>query len=218
MDTPEGLGYSQGYLTEKRALPPFAANGMRYLLETAPNDASGCRSTKCGARLEKGMLRVGEAKESASSGSFMWRHVQCLTGKSVRKMKETYSTEDYATVPGYDMLTTENQEAARVAFNKALAQQEIMDSVKNQAEAEKAEKAAMRKRKNERREMDISQVDWMQLLRTGELQQESLIFLKQLCKHLDLSGSGKKGELLERLHEKATTIPIGALFESAIHP
>jgi len=43
MDTPEGLGYSQGYLTEKRALPPFAANGMRYLLETAPNDASGCR-------------------------------------------------------------------------------------------------------------------------------------------------------------------------------
>ena len=36
--------------------------------------------------------------------------------------------------------------------------------------------------------------------------------------HLDLSGSGKKGELLERLHEKATTIPIGALFESAIHP
>ena len=68
-----------------------------------------------------------------------WAPHQCLTGKSVRKMKETYSTEDYATVPGYDMLTTENQEAARVAFNKALAQQEIMDSVKNQAEAEKAE-------------------------------------------------------------------------------
>lgn len=48
--------------------------------------------------------------------------------------------------------------------------------------AARCRKAAMRKRKNERREMDISQVDWMQLLRTGELQQESLIFLKQLCK------------------------------------
>lgn len=35
--------YSEGYLTEKRTMPPFAANGMRYLLETAPNDASGCR-------------------------------------------------------------------------------------------------------------------------------------------------------------------------------
>jgi alpha-D-ribose 1-methylphosphonate 5-triphosphate synthase subunit PhnG len=112
-----------------------------------------------------------------------------LTGKSVRKMKETYSTEDYTTVPGYDVLTTENQEAARVAFNKALAQQEIMDSVKSQAEAEKAEKAAMRKRKNARREMDISQVDWLQLLRTGELQHESLNFLKQLCKVSERDGA-----------------------------
>lgn len=107
-------------------------------------------------------------------------------------MKETYSTEDYANVPGFDMLTTENQEAARVAFDKRLAQQEIMDSVKLQAEAEKAEKAAIRKRKHERREMDISQVDWLQLLRTGELQQESLIFLKQLCKVSELGGASMR--------------------------
>jgi hypothetical protein len=47
---------------------------------------------------------------------------------------------------------------------------------------------------------------------------QNLTNVSGATQHLDLSGSGKKGELLERLHEKATTIPIGALFESAIQP
>jgi hypothetical protein len=167
----------------ERYVPGFAENGLRYLIERAPNEASACRG-KCETRLYTGTLRVGESKEAASSGSFMWKHVTCFTAKSLRSMRETYGIEeaDYAAVPGWDNLTEEERNMCDVYFASCLAKQSVADAVKAQSDMDQEMKKAFRKRKMERREEPIESIDWQQLLQSGDLEKETQTFLKSLCR------------------------------------
>jgi Poly(ADP-ribose) polymerase and DNA-Ligase Zn-finger region len=181
----------------------FQPNGKRYQIQFARSGRSACRA--CGTTIPLAALRFGSAQEGRLHGTLMWRCLECVTGRQLVNVVDTYG-EGWSKIPGWEILG-DAADARAVKFDRLHAAVGEWMAEKEQARIEAQHKRNAKAAKTEVRlrwlASDVNSLDWRRLVQDGELNDEPCSTLHYFLLGLGLVSTGTKPILLARLREHA---------------
>lgn len=153
----------------------FQPNDNRYAFEHAKSARATCKGA-CKEKIEKGEVRFGSSKDGVLHGSFSWRHVACITGRQLVNVARAYETEEYAVIPGWHVLSEEEQSSFAVHFD-------------NRRAGRNAHFTMMER-------FDKEPESWIEL---EDFDQFPATFLVKICRYAGLKLGGSKADVVLRL-------------------
>ena len=201
----------------------MSSNAPQFVLSVPKRNNTQCHACRLPILAKTSIRLASKSSKASSSASWTFDHLGCLRTGTIAKCLSTYglttSATDLSAIPGFDTLSTAQQNEVREHFSGILTGAKTVNSLsslevtsneaarRQEIEARKAAKAAaeaIRSKKRARRAIPLSEYDWRTELESGDLNaEETAKFLRGLCKHLDLKQAGSNATLIARLKTHA---------------
>ena len=201
----------------------MSSNAPQFVLSVPKRNNTQCHACRLPILAKTSIRLASKSSKASSSASWEYDHLGCLRTGTIGKCLSTYglttSATDLSPIPGFDTLSSAQQNEVREHFSGILTGTKTVTSLsslevtsneaarRQELEARKAARAAVeaiRSKKKARRAIPLAEYDWRSELESGDLNaEETAKFLRNLCKHLDLKQAGSNATLIARLKKHA---------------